>query len=72
MKQQRRYDSVLREAIHLLGGESRLAAFLQVETDELRRWLRLGEIPRDAFVQTLDVLADGPYAAGIGAQVPQG
>jgi hypothetical protein len=58
----RRFSDVLRAAAQTVGGDRKLAAFLDVPPDELHRWLQ-GDIapPLPAFLQALDLAARGPY-----------
>jgi hypothetical protein len=51
----------LRAAAGMLGGERKLAAFLDVPAPEVRAWLDgQAEPPLEAFLNALDVIADGP------------
>lgn len=63
MEQRARYTQALRDAARTLGGFERLAALLNVRPQELAGWLA-GEAmpPLEAFLGSLDVIADGPYA----------
>jgi len=48
-----------------IGGRPQLAAYLKVAEDKLDSWLAGEETPPlDAFLDSLDVIADGPYARG--------
>jgi hypothetical protein len=53
---------VFRAAAQTLGGDRQLAAFLHVSPHELHRWMQ-GDAapPLPAFLQALDLTADGPY-----------
>jgi hypothetical protein len=58
------YTEALRRAAQTLGGDMQLARFLAVEPAQLDRWLAGDEpAPLSVFLSTLDVIADGPYAA---------
>jgi hypothetical protein len=51
----------LRAAAGMLGGDRKLAAFLGVPAPEVRAWLDgQSEPPLNAFLNALDVIADGP------------
>lgn len=64
MDQRTRYSRTLWHAAAALGGEGRLAAFLGVSEEKLARWLAGEELaPLDVFLNSLDLVADGPYAA---------
>ncbi|HET7365004.1 MAG TPA: hypothetical protein VFJ70_15665 [Burkholderiales bacterium] len=63
MEQRARYAQALRDAARTLGGCDRLAAFLKVPAEQLAAWLSGEEMPPlEAFLGSLDVIADGPYA----------
>jgi hypothetical protein len=64
MDQRTRYAAALSRAGKILGGRARLAAFLRVSPQKIDAWLRGVEpAPLEVFLQALDVIADGPYAA---------
>ena len=56
------YAHVLKAAAQTVGGERKLAAFLDVSPHELPRWMK-GDVapPLPAFLLALDLAADGPY-----------
>ena len=56
------YAHVLKAAAQTVGGDQKLAAFLEVSPHELQRWMK-GDIapPLPAFLLALDLAADGPY-----------
>ena len=61
MDRSRRYRDTLNRAAQTLGGAARLAAFLDVPREQLAAWLSGEEAPPlEAFLQSLDVVADGP------------
>jgi hypothetical protein len=63
MDQRTRYTQVLSQAEATLGGRKRLATFLDVPVEKIAAWLSGEEIPPlEAFLGSLDVIADGPYA----------
>jgi hypothetical protein len=63
MEQRARYAQALRDAARTLGGPERLAAVLKVRAEELAHWLSGEEMPPlAAFLGSLDIIADGPYA----------
>ena len=63
MDQRTRYAVTLSRAEQTLGGRDRLARFLNVPTEKLETWLKGEEMPPlEAFLGSLDVIADGPYA----------
>ena len=63
MEQRARYAQALRDAAQTLGGHRRLAAVLKVPAEKLEAWLSGAEMPPlEAFLGSLDVIADGPYA----------
>ena len=63
MEQRARYAQALHDAARTLGGHERLAAFLKVPAEKLAAWLAGDEMPPlEAFLGSLDVIADGPYA----------
>ena len=65
MEQRERYSQTLWQAAAILGGEARLARFLGVSQEKLAGWLAGDELaPLDAFLNSLDLIADGPYAKG--------
>ena len=56
------YADVLKAAAQTVGGERKLAAFLDVSPHELQRWMKGdGAPPLPAFLLALDLAADGPY-----------
>ena len=64
MDQRTRYAQALSQAEQTLGGRARLAAFLNVPAEKIAAWLSGEEIPPlEVFLDSLDVIADGPYAA---------
>lgn len=63
MDQQRRYRNALRHAVRTLGGTKPLCYLLSVAPEAMERWLSGIEAPPlEAFLGSLDVIADGPYA----------
>src|SRR6266850_3003796 len=63
MDQRARYAQVLSQAEATLGGRARLAAFLDVPAEKIAAWLSGEEMPPlEVFLDSLDVIADGPYA----------
>jgi len=63
MDQRTRYANTLTRAEQTLGGRDRLARFLNVPPEKLEAWLNGAETaPLEAFLGSLDVIADGPYA----------
>jgi hypothetical protein len=63
MEQRARYAQALRDAARTLGGHERLAAVLKVRSEQLAAWLSGEEMPPlEAFLGSLDIIADGPYA----------
>ena len=63
MEQRARYAQALHDAAKTLGGRERLAAVLKVPAEKLAAWLSGEEMPPlEAFLGSLDVIADGPYA----------
>jgi hypothetical protein len=65
MDQRELYARALSHAVVAMGGRPRLAAFLHVSEGKLDAWLAGDEIPPlEAFLDSLDVIADGPYARG--------
>lgn len=65
MDQQERYLDVLLQAEEILGSRARMAAFLGVRREQIQAWLDGEEdAPLEAFLRSLDVIADGPYADG--------
>ena len=58
------YCDALRRAAQVLGGPGKLARCLGVSHEQLERWLAGKEpAPLSVFLDTLDVIADGPYAS---------
>jgi hypothetical protein len=63
MEHRVRYAQALRDAARTVGGCERLAAVLNVPAERLAAWLAGDEMPPlEAFLGSLDVIADGPYA----------
>jgi hypothetical protein len=63
MDQRTRYAVTLSRAVQTLGGRARLARFLKVSPAKIEAWLKGEEVPPlEAFLGSLDVIADGPYA----------
>jgi DNA-binding transcriptional regulator YiaG len=63
MDQRTRYAATLSRAEQTLGGRDRLARFLNVSPEKLETWLKGEEMPPlEAFLGSLDVIADGPFA----------
>ena len=59
-----RYTETLACAAATIGGNDRLARFLNVSRERLIRWLAGEEAPpNEVFMDALDVIADGPYAS---------
>jgi len=66
MDQRTRYAQALSQAEIALGGRARLAAFLHVPAEKIAAWLKGEEVPPlEVFLESLDVIADGPYAAAV-------
>jgi len=64
MAQRARYASALSRAEKILGGRVRMAAFFRVPPEKIEAWLAGDEeAPLEVFLRSLDVIADGPYAA---------
>jgi hypothetical protein len=64
MDQRARYANALSRAEKILGGRARIAAFLRVPPEKIEAWLAgQEEAPLEVFLRSLDVIADGPYAA---------
>lgn len=62
--QRTRYAAALSRAERILGGRSRMAAFLRVPPEKIGEWVDGAEVPPlDVFLRSLDVIADGPYAS---------
>jgi hypothetical protein len=58
-----RYANALRAAASTLGGAGALAAYLGVSPQIVQAWLAgREEPPLQAFLNALDVIADGPFA----------
>jgi hypothetical protein len=58
-----RYAQTLRRAALLVGGVKPLAARLSAPVEQVRNWLTgVDEAPLEAFLQSLDIVAEGPYA----------
>jgi hypothetical protein len=56
------YTDTLRTAAEAVGGEEALATRLGVPEEDLHAWLAgSGQPPLAAFLDALDVIADGPY-----------
>jgi len=65
MEQRERYARALSQAERTLGGRERLAAALDVPPEKIAAWLSGEEVPPlEAFLRSLDVIADGPYSEG--------
>ena len=65
MEQRDRYARALCEAERTRGGRERLAAVLNVPLEKIAAWLSGDEVaPLEAFLRSLDVIADGPYSQG--------
>jgi len=63
MDQREIYARALSRAAVALGGRTQLAEFLHVPGETLDAWLDGDQVPPlDAFLDSLDVIADGPYA----------
>jgi hypothetical protein len=61
--QRTRYAQALSQAEHTLGGRARLAEFFNVPKEKIAAWLSGEELPPlEVFLESLDVIADGPYA----------
>jgi hypothetical protein len=61
--QRTRYSHTLWQAAAALGSQARLAHFLGVPAEKLTLWLSGEELaPLDVFLNSLDLIADGPYA----------
>jgi hypothetical protein len=59
-----RYTETLACAAATIGGTERLAQFLNVSSQRLKRWIAGEEPPpNQVFLDALDVIADGPYAS---------
>lgn len=59
------YADILHRAAATLGGVSRLAARLDAPAEVVRKWIAgAEEAPLAAFLEALDVVAQGPYARG--------
>lgn len=57
------YARTLSRAAVALGGRTQLADFLHVPEETLDAWLDGDKMPPlEAFLDSLDVIADGPYA----------
>lgn len=58
-----RYAEALRNAAVTAGGEQKLAFLLGVAEKDVRAWLEgKAAPPLSAFLDALDIIADGPYA----------
>lgn len=56
------HDRALRAAIDLAGSEENLARRLGVRSEDVHAWLDgTAAPPLEAFLDTLDMVADGPY-----------
>lgn len=63
MDQRNRYADALQAAADTLGSAARLAAYLGVSPQTVQAWLAGREAPPlQAFLNALDVIADGPFA----------
>ena len=59
------YADMLHRAAATLGGVSRLAVHLAAPPEAVRKWIAgTEEPPLAAFLEALDVVAQGPYAKG--------
>jgi len=59
------YADMLHRAAATLGGVSRLALRLEAPPEDVRKWIAgAEEPPLAAFLEALDVVAQGPYARG--------
>lgn len=59
------YADMLHRAAATLGGVSRLARRLEAPPEVVRKWIAgAEEAPLAAFLEALDVVAQGPYAKG--------
>ena len=62
MDMRNRYRQALQAAAEATGGERELAARLGVGEQDLHAWLEgQAEPPLNAFLDSLNVIADGPY-----------
>ena len=60
------YADMLYRAAGTLGGVTRLALRLEAPPEVVRRWIAgAEEPPLAAFLEALDVVAQGPYAHGL-------
>ena len=63
MEQRTLYADLMWEAELTLGGRARAAAFFHVPREKFAAWVAGDELPPlEIFLQSLDVIADGPYA----------
>jgi DNA-binding transcriptional regulator YiaG len=63
MDQRSRYADALRAAADTLGSTARLAFYLKVSPRTVQTWLAGQQAPPlEAFLNALDVIADGPFA----------
>jgi hypothetical protein len=63
MDQRDIYARALSRAAVALGGRTQLAEFLHVPEATVDAWLDGEKVPPlEAFLESLDVIADGPYA----------
>jgi hypothetical protein len=61
--QRTRYAQALWQAELTLGGRARAAEFFRVPKEKIAAWLAGEEVPPlEVFLDSLDVIADGPYA----------
>ncbi len=57
------YADALWEAELTIGGRAQLAAFFHVPKEKIAAWVTGQETPPlEVFLNSLDVIADGPYA----------
>jgi hypothetical protein len=58
-----RYAQTLRRAALLLGGVKPLASRLSAPVEQVGKWIAgVDEAPLKAFLQSLDIVSEGPYA----------
>lgn len=63
MDQRSRYATAISRAEKILGSRARTASFFGVAPEKIQAWLDGKEAPPlDAFLRSLDVIADGPYS----------
>jgi hypothetical protein len=62
MDDQARYIETLQQALHLLGNERRLAAYLRVSPEILSGWLRRdAPVPLESYLDVLDVVGEESF-----------